>query len=109
MPGTDWKEEIEDGEAARFESYAAFLSKGQRAHASNGAVARALHAKQNLGVEAELVIGDDVPADAKLAMFATPKRYRPLGNIMRARNVAYRSSTQARKTIAEPREAPTFE
>ena len=76
MPATDWKEVIEDGEATRFESYAAFLSKGQRAHASNGPVSRALHAKQNLGVEAELVIGDDVPADAKLAMFATPKRYR---------------------------------
>lgn len=75
MPSTDWKEEIADGEAARFESYAAFLTKGQQAHASNGTLARALHAKQNLGVEAELVIGD-VPADAKLAMFATPKRYR---------------------------------
>jgi hypothetical protein len=34
---------------------------------------------------------------------------RPLGNIMRARNVAYRASTQARKALAEPREAPTFE
>jgi len=34
---------------------------------------------------------------------------RPLGNIMRARNVAYRSSTRARKATAEPREAPIFE
>jgi hypothetical protein len=34
---------------------------------------------------------------------------RPLGDIMRARNVAYRSSTQARKALSEPREAPTFE
>lgn len=76
MAATDWKEVIDDGEAARFDDYAAFLSKGQRAHASNGSVARALHAKQNLGVEAELVIADDVVADAKHGMFATPKRYR---------------------------------
>lgn len=33
---------------------------------------------------------------------------RPLGNIMRARNVAYRTSTQARKAAPEPREAPDF-
>lgn len=77
MHATDWKEVVEDGEAARFESYAAFLAKGQHAHAAKGAIARALHAKQNLGVEAELVIGD-VPADAKHAMFATPKTYRAL-------------------------------
>jgi len=34
---------------------------------------------------------------------------RPLGNIMRARNVAYRVSTKARSAGPEPREAPTFE
>ena len=35
--------------------------------------------------------------------------HRPLGNIMRARNVAYRASTVARKAVAEPRELPRFE
>jgi len=34
---------------------------------------------------------------------------RPLGNIMRARNAAYRVSTQARKAIAEPTAMPSFE
>jgi len=34
---------------------------------------------------------------------------RPLGNIMRARNVAYRVSTQGRKAAPEPREAPSFD
>jgi hypothetical protein len=76
MAMIDWKEVIEDDEAARFDGYAAFLSKVQHSHASNGAIARALHAKQNLGVEAELVIGGDVPANARHGMFAAPKRYR---------------------------------
>ena len=34
---------------------------------------------------------------------------RPLGNIMRARNVAYRASTQARNSLPEPKTAPTFD
>jgi hypothetical protein len=34
---------------------------------------------------------------------------RPLGNMMRARNVAYRASTQARKAAAEPSELPSFD
>jgi hypothetical protein len=34
---------------------------------------------------------------------------RPLGNIMRARNVAYRASTQARNAASEPSEMPKFD
>ena len=34
---------------------------------------------------------------------------RPLGDIMRARNVAYRVSTQARQALAEPSEPPRFD
>lgn len=34
---------------------------------------------------------------------------RPLGNIMRARNVAYRASTETRKSLPEPRELPNFD
>jgi len=34
---------------------------------------------------------------------------RPLGNIMRARSVAYRVSTQTRKSAPEPRDAPSFD
>jgi hypothetical protein len=76
MAMTDWKEVIEDDEATRFDGYAAFLAKNQQSHAGTGGIARALHAKQNLGVEAELVIGGDVPADAKHGMFASRGRYR---------------------------------
>jgi len=59
-------------------------------------------------------LNDDDPAEAACnKLIFTPWHalvaHRPLGNIMRARNVAYRSSTQARKAIAEPREAPSFE
>ena len=35
--------------------------------------------------------------------------HRPLGNIMRARNVAYRVSTQTRQAAAEPRQLPSFD
>ena len=72
-PATDWKEQIPDDEAARFERYATMFGEMQ---ARNGKSNRALHAKANLGVEAEFEVLADVPADAKLGMFAEPKTYR---------------------------------
>ena len=36
------------------------------------------------------------------------KDMKPLGNVMRARNHAYRASTQARNAVPEPSEMPTF-
>jgi len=76
MAATDWKEDIDPNEAARFEKYAEFLSGMQRANARDG-ITRALHAKQNIGLEATLEIGE-VPADAKHGMFAKPGSYRAL-------------------------------
>jgi hypothetical protein len=77
MPATDWKEVIPEDESVRFEGYAALLAKLQRMSAKEGATpARALHAKANLGVEAELEVLADIPAEAKVGMFAVPKRYR---------------------------------
>lgn len=72
----DWKEEIAPDEAAAFERYAEQIATLQKANARDG-VMRGLHAKQNLGLEAELVIGD-VPAEARHGMFAKPGRYRAL-------------------------------
>jgi len=74
MPATDWKEDIAQDEAQRFERHAAFLAAMQQKLGHGG---RALHTK-GLGVLAQLEIGPDVPADARVAMFATPRRYEAL-------------------------------
>ena len=78
MPASDWNEVIADDEPARFERYAEMLATIQRKRATRGVPARALHAKSNLGVLAELEVLAELPADAKLGMFATPATYRAL-------------------------------
>lgn len=74
MPATDWNEIIPDDEPRRFERHAALIGELQRRNA-RGAIARGLHAKPNLGVEAQFEVLADLPADARIGMFATPKRY----------------------------------
>ena len=69
---------IGDNEAARFEYFTSVLSAIQAKRDAKGTPARALHAKANLGVEAELVVLPDVGADAKVGMFAEPATYRAL-------------------------------
>jgi catalase len=76
MPATDWREQIPEHEQARFERYATMFGDMQQKRAHGGVVARALHAKANLGAEAELEVLADVPADAKLGLFAQPATYR---------------------------------
>jgi hypothetical protein len=71
MPATDWKEEIADDEAERFERYAALLGDVQKRESSGKD--RALHAK-GFGVIGELEIAN-VPEDARAGMFATPGKY----------------------------------
>jgi hypothetical protein len=78
MPARDWKEVIPDDEAARFERYAAVLAAIQQKRATKGVPGRALHAKANLGVIAELEILADLPADMKLGMFAEPTTHHAL-------------------------------
>src|SRR5262245_6111169 len=78
MPATDWKEAIADDETTRFEEYAAFFARLQSKSAVDGAPSRALHAKANLGVVAELEVLTDIAADAKVGMFAEPKTYHAL-------------------------------
>jgi len=76
-PATDWKEVIADDEATRFERYAVMFGEMQRRHAKSGKIARALHAKANIAAEAELDVVADI-ADAKVGMFAEPRKYRAL-------------------------------
>jgi len=78
MASTDWKEDVASDEATRFESYASLFVQKQREAAKNGAATRALHAKQNVGLEGELEIASDVPAEANHGLFARPGRYRAL-------------------------------
>ncbi len=77
MPSTEWKEVVPDDEAAKFERHAAVISEIQRKR-SKGTPSRALHAKGNLGAEAEFEVLATVPADAKVGMFAEPAKYRAL-------------------------------
>ena len=72
MPASDWKELIPDDEAARFQRHADLLGTFQARHAHAG---RGLHTKSNLGVEATFEVLADVPADARIGMFATPRSY----------------------------------
>jgi hypothetical protein len=94
MPATDWKELIADDEAARFERYAAVLTGIQAKRAKQAPPARALHAKANLGVLAELEVRNDIPAELKLGMFAAPATYRTL--------VRYSNGAAARQSDKKP-------
>src|SRR5688572_24376098 len=71
-PSTDWKEVIPEGENDRFERFASLLAEMQQKH---GGKDRALHAKQNLGLEAEFEVLGDLPADCAIGLFAAPRKY----------------------------------
>jgi hypothetical protein len=73
---TAWKETSDPGETARFERYAEALRALQRRNARGGRVDRALHAKGQLGLEAEFAVLPDLPEPARAAFFATPGTYR---------------------------------
>ena len=92
MPGTDWKEVIAPDEEARFEYFTNVLS-GIQAKANAG---RALHAKGNLGAEAEFEVLADVAADARHGMFDTPKKYPAL---VRYSNGAPRKQTDKKPDV----------
>ncbi len=77
-PATDWKEQIPADETERFERHAAVLAALQQRigeRARDKVVHRALHAKSNLGVEAEFEVLATVPQDARIGLFATPRTY----------------------------------
>jgi hypothetical protein len=75
-PSTDWKETVDPGEAERFERYAEQLRGLQRKNARGGRASRGLHAKGQLGVEAELEVLPGLPEFARVALFARPAKYR---------------------------------
>lgn len=79
---TEWKEIIPADESARFERYAEMFGAMQRAAAAKAKHAkvtdRALHAKANLAARAELEVLPDLPPEAAVGMFATPRTYAAL-------------------------------
>jgi hypothetical protein len=76
-PATNWKETIPPDESARFERHAEALREMQRRHAAGaGKKLRALHAKPNAGLEAELTVLPDLPQHARVGLFATPGTFR---------------------------------
>jgi hypothetical protein len=74
---TDWKEDVADDEATRFERYATQLAGLQKRMGRDGKLGRALHAKGNLGAEGELEV-IEAPEAARIGMFATPRKYSAL-------------------------------
>jgi hypothetical protein len=71
-PSTDWKEVVAPDEDARFLRYAEVLRDLQR---QNGGQDRGAHAKGNVGLLAELVVDDGLPAHARHGLGAKPGRY----------------------------------
>jgi hypothetical protein len=77
-PSSEWKEVVDPGEGARFERFAATLRALQHKRARGGAASRALHAKGQLGLEAELEVlpSSDLPEAARVSLFARAGKYR---------------------------------
>ncbi|MFI5300753.1 MAG: catalase, partial [Polyangiales bacterium] len=75
QPSTDWKETIAADEDTRFARHAEALRDIQRKVAHGGPPSRALHAKANAGLEAELEVLADLPDHAKAGLFANPAKY----------------------------------
>lgn len=76
QPSTDWKETIAADEDARFLRHAESLRDLQRTLARGGPPSRALHAKPNAGLEAELEVLADLPAPASAGIFAKAAKYK---------------------------------
>src|SRR5437016_13713579 len=76
MPATNWQEKVDPGEAERFERYAEQLREMQRKNAHGRPPSRALHAKGQLGLEAQFTVLPDLPEHARVGPFAQPAKYR---------------------------------
>src|SRR5688572_28744220 len=70
---TKWREVIPAGEDAKLRAFGEELRAAQRERiAKSGKKRRALHAKQHVGAEEQLVVASEVPADLRHAPFAEP-------------------------------------
>lgn len=74
-PRTDWKEEVPPNEGAQFEMLAKALADNQQRVAKGGKPLRAVHAKATVGARARVEIAGDLPAQARVGIFAAPGTY----------------------------------
>ena len=75
-PSKSWKEVVTEGEDAELRALAITLRDIQRKRDANATKRRALHAKSNINLLAELEVLPDLPAHAKVSLFAEPKTYK---------------------------------
>lgn len=74
-PSTDWKEAKAPNEDSTFERLANELGALQRKRAQASIARRGLHAKSNVATRGTFEVLADVPAHAKVGLFATPATY----------------------------------
>src|SRR5260370_34874257 len=98
-PATDWKELIAPDEAERFQRLAENLRDLQRKNAMGKKVSRTLHAVGQAGLEAELRVLPDLPAYARVGLFATPATYRAYGRFPNAARLQQAARQPARRGI----------
>ncbi|MEO8702744.1 MAG: hypothetical protein ABI867_22055 [Kofleriaceae bacterium] len=96
MPASDWKERVAEDETARFEAHAATIGALQKKNAKAGPLDRGLHAKANLGVEAEFEVLATAPEEARVGLFATPRTYKA---VARFSNGAGRRQSDAKPDV----------
>lgn len=73
-PSTAWREQVAPDEAERFAGYAKQFAAMQQAKSKQFGNGRALHRRQQLGLQAELEVLADLPAHACHGLFAAPRR-----------------------------------
>jgi catalase len=76
MPNSSWKEIVVPGENESFERVAALLRELQVGYAGGHPPARALHAKANAGLFAEVRVAADVPEPLRVGIFAKPATFK---------------------------------
>ena len=74
-PSTQWREDVADDEAVRFEGYAEQMREIQRRRSERLGPGRGLHRKQLLAAAAHLDVLPDLPPHAAHGLFARPARY----------------------------------
>ena len=76
MTTSSWSEVIVPGENERFERVAELLREIQVGYSAGNRPDRALHAKANAGLFAEVRIGADVPEPLRVGIFAKPGTFK---------------------------------
>jgi hypothetical protein len=100
MAATDWKEIVPEGEAELLERLGEALREEQRHHARRGTTLRALHAKAHVCAEAELEVLPDLPAHARVGIFARPATHRALVRFSNGRGGRYRDAAPDVRGVA---------